>query len=293
VLLAAACNAQDVHGIVKPSADVTLAFDRPGQVAEVLVREGQLVKRGELLVRLDDSAEQKQLELLKMQAEDNIRVEAARKRLEQRRVDYQRAKDAFDEGAAAKGELDSAELEKVIADLSLQLAELEKAQSQRKYLATKLDVERMRRRSPIDGRVEEVSVEKGESVEPLTPAVRVVRIDPLWALVPVPVSKAVRLRLGQAASVEIDQSRYAEPLPFPPMQGRIIHIGSVVDAASNTLRVRVEVPNPKTVPAGLHVLVKFLPDQKEKPKDPSRSAEKTQRKGDVNVGKGELARAKP
>jgi multidrug efflux pump subunit AcrA (membrane-fusion protein) len=41
------------------------------------------------------------------------------------------------------------------------------------------------------------------------------------------------------------------------LKGKIIFVGAVVDAASGTLRVRVEVPNATRRPAGEHVLVTF------------------------------------
>ena len=40
-------------------------------------------------------------------------------------------------------------------------------------------------------------------------------------------------------------------------QGRIIFVAAVADAASGTLRVRIEVPNKARRPAGEHVLVTF------------------------------------
>jgi len=40
-------------------------------------------------------------------------------------------------------------------------------------------------------------------------------------------------------------------------EGRVVFVGSVADAASGTLRVRVEVPNKASRPAGEHVLVTF------------------------------------
>ena len=85
----AACSglrAEDaVRAITRPSNDVTLSFLRPGRVAKVLVREGDDVKVGQELVRLDNEPELAQLEQLKAQAEDDTRVRAAEAQLAQRK----------------------------------------------------------------------------------------------------------------------------------------------------------------------------------------------------------------
>ena len=49
--------------------------------------------------------------------------------------------------------------------------------------------------------------------------------------------------------------------------GRIINIATVADAASDTLRVRVEVANPLKRPAGERVAVAFTPAAEETAKD--------------------------
>jgi len=142
----------------------------------------------------------------------------------------------------------------------------------------------MRIHSPIDGRVENVQVEVGESVDRLTPVVRVVQTDPLWVDVAVPAAVAARLQPGQPATARVNPARYDPkltdkdfPLRYKLRTGKIKHISTVADAASNTRRVRVELPNPENVPAGLHVLVE-LPQQEEAATDsqPSETTKKTQ-----------------
>ena len=70
----AVCEAADIAAITRPSEDVTLSFVMPGRIAKVLVKEGDEVKAGQLLVQQDDAAELVQLEQLKAEAEDTVRT---------------------------------------------------------------------------------------------------------------------------------------------------------------------------------------------------------------------------
>ena len=114
----------------------------------------------------------------------------------------------------------------------------------------------MRLAAPIAGLVEEVSVEAGESIGTLGPVVRIVQNDPLWIDVPVPLAQARDLKLGQDAWITFPGAT-SDASP----NGRIINISAVADAASETLRIRIEVPNPLKRPAGERVAVAFAATQ--------------------------------
>ena len=49
-----------IGAITVPSADVTLSFIQPGRIAKVLVKKGDSVNGGQLLIKQDDAAEQAQ-----------------------------------------------------------------------------------------------------------------------------------------------------------------------------------------------------------------------------------------
>ena len=257
-LLAAAAPlaAQDkIEAVTKPSQDTVLSFVRPGQVAEVLVKEGDPVKAGQVLIRQDDKAELANMAQLKAQADDDTRARAAQAQLEQKRVDLRKTEGARKEGAATELEVDHAKLEVVIGELSLELTQFEQKQAGLKYQEMRLQIDRMRVVSPIDGVVERLLVEPGESVEAAGKIAQVVQIDPLWIDVAAPLAAARTLKKGQSnAVVEFDG---ADPARRSSVSGKIIHIAAVADSASGTLTVRVECPNAARRPAGEHVYVSF------------------------------------
>jgi RND family efflux transporter MFP subunit len=248
--------AEGIEAITAPSQDVTLSFVRPGHVAEIPVKEGDSVEAGQMLMRQDDQAEVVQVEQLKAQADNTLRIKAAEAELEQKKVYLQRLQEAAGRGAATEMEVELAKLDVVIAELTLELAKFDHEQDIRKYEEMKIEVDRMQLKSPFAGKVEQILIDKGESADAQQKAIRIVKTDTLWIDVPVALAQAESLKLGQAAKVE-----------FPAEEGKtvdgtIIHIAAVADAASNTVTVRVEVPNTAGRPAGEHVTVTFTTQEK-------------------------------
>ncbi len=253
--LSSPAGAQDVGAITRPSEDVTLSFVRPGRVAEILVKEGDVVKAGQLVARQDDDAERAQLAELKAQADDTVRVRAAEAQLAQKKVEYGKLQEAFEKKAVSKWDVERARLDVTIAELSLELAKFQHDQDRLKYEETRLEVERMKIVSPIDGRVEKIMVKAGESAgqsaDQKQDVIRIVKVDPLWIEAPVPIAIARALKVGVAATVSFPDGA------APDAAGRIVHVGAVADAASDTLNVRVELANPTGRMAGEHVTVRF------------------------------------
>ncbi len=242
-----------IRAVTRPSADITLSFVQPGRIVHVPFKEGDAIKVDQVLARQDDVAEQILLAQLKAQAEDLIQIQAAEASLEQKKVDLAKLEKAAANNAATSLEVEHARLDVTIAALSLALARFEHEQAGRKYQEQEVRVKNMQLKSPIDGRIEQIDIEVGESVNTLEDAVRVVQINPLWIDAPVPLQEAVRIRPGMVARIRAVGSEPGNDVA----EGRVIFVGTVADAASGTLRVRIEVPNESNRPAGEHVLVDF------------------------------------
>lgn len=248
--LAGSAVADGVAAITRPSEDVTLSFVRPGRVAEVLVREGDIVTAGQVVARQDDEAELAQVAQLKAQAEDTVRIRAAEAQREQKQVEYGKLQEAFERKAVSRWDVERAKLDVTIAELSVEMAKFQHDQDGLKYAEARIQAERMKIVSPISGRVEKIMVRAGESADEKEDVIRIVKIDPLWVDAPVPIDVARRLKAGGEASVGFPGGAVAGPC-------KIVHIGAVADAASDTLTVRVEVANPAGRMAGEHVTVSF------------------------------------
>jgi RND family efflux transporter MFP subunit len=241
----------EIRAITRPSADRTLSFVQPGRVAKIYFKEGDVVKAGQVLVQQDDAVERAQLAHAQAQSQDTTQIQASEASLAQKRVDLKKLEKAAARNAATELEVEHARLDVTMAELSVQLATFEHEQAVRKYDEAKIRVDNMSLKSPIDGRIEEILLETGESSNALADVIRVVQIDPLWIDVPVPLTQATKLACGSAAEV-----RFPGPEQVSA-QGSVVYVGAVADAASGTLRVRVEVANQSNRPAGEHVQVVF------------------------------------
>jgi len=249
----AAEPAQATKAITSPSQDLTLSLTRVGRIAKVLVRQGQNVRAGDLLVQLEDSVERRQVGLLKAKADDTSVIRGAELKLTRAKKMLAKVQVAYAGKAAPQRELEDAQLNADMAEIEVIEARLAHEQDIGKYEQAALDLERMRLTSPSDGEVERLRAKAGESVDALAPLLRLVNVDPLWIGTPVPLAIGRHLSAGRKALVRL-------PGLKAPAEGKVIHVSRVADAASKTLEVRVELPNPTARPAGEHVTVTF-PDQ--------------------------------
>jgi len=148
--------------------------------------------------------------------------------LDQKRVDLKRLEGAAKRGAATDLEVEHARLEVKIAEIR---------------------VDNMKLRSPIDGFVEKIDAEVGESVQALQDVIRVVKIDPLWIDVHIPQSELSMVDVNDTVQV-----RFPEPRSWNT-SAKVIFVAHAADAASDTRRIRVELANKGGRPSGEHVLV--------------------------------------
>ena len=238
-----------IRAITRPSADVMLSFVQPGHVAKILRKDGARVRAGEMLVQLDDTVEKIALAQIEAASLDTTQIQASQASLDQKRLDLKKLEKAALLKAVTELEVEHARLDVTIADLALKMAVFEHEQAILKFQETKERLTRMRMVSPVDGIVEQVAIEAGESINALEPVMRVVQIDPLWIDASVTLSEATVLKKGQTVKVV-----FSAPNP-QTVDGRVTYVSAMADAGSGTLVVRIEVPNKSLRPAGEHVRV--------------------------------------
>ena len=246
-------SAQTIEPITMPSQDVILSFVMPGRIDSIPVKQGDRVKTGDLLIKLDDAAEQASAEQLKRQAEDTIKIRYAEAQFDLKKVMLEKMEAAQQKSVATEIEVAQARLEAKSADLSLELARFEKTQAELKYKEVIATLKRMSLLSPFDGLVERIYEQPGVSADRDVKIMRVVKIDPLYIDAPVSRQQSSRLRLEQAVKVGFHDDSAQQT-------GKIIFIASVADAGSDTVTVRVELPNPSLRRAGERVSIDFGPE---------------------------------
>lgn len=242
--------------VTRPSKDAVMGFSLPTAVREVLVAGGQRVAKGDLLLRGDDVEDVALLEAQKIRAREDLPVQRAVKQAELAEAEYAKALEAHDAGGISEIELDRARLAAATARIDVDIARNNFEQEVAAVDRFQARVDKFRIVAPFDGYVDIVAAELGQSIGDSEPAVRIVQVDPLWIDVPVPTGRTIALDLvsGSPAWVLMDQ-----PGPARVHEARVVEVAPTADAASGTRRVRVEVPNPERLVAGLTCWVRFEP----------------------------------
>lgn len=216
---------ESFEGIIYPSEVVKASSQVPGIIEEVSVERGDLVKKGQTLARLKSGQEKALYELAK------ANVEFLRRKME-RNVELARKKLI---SAHENDEL---------------LTELKKAELQLDEVHEKLKLRTLI--STIDGVVTERMMAPGDYVGE-APVLKLARLDPLKVEVIVPARRFGSAKVGMKAEVRPE-------LPVGGVHiGKVTIVDKVIDAASSTYVVRVDIPNADLrIPSGLRCQVRFL-----------------------------------
>jgi RND family efflux transporter MFP subunit len=251
VLAPALAAAQTLDCLVNPYMVVAVSFPTEGVLDAVSVDRGDLVKEGQVLATLESSVERATVALATARAKVESALKSNQVRLDFGVRKFVRTDEMYQKNLVPLKELDEAETQKVLADLGI----LEAKENRQ---IAELDLERARAalgqrtlKSPVTGVVTERLLSPGEFVRG-TPIVKLAQIHPLRVEVIAPVALLGKLSPGMTAEV----------LPESPIGGvhpaKVTVVDRVVDAASGTFGVRLEVPNPNyRLPAGLKCKVRF------------------------------------
>lgn len=195
----------EVPGITEASAQVRVAFESAGRITRLTVDEGDEVRRGQLLARVETDIDQARIDLLENQ------VETAQK-------EYDRAKSLVEEGIGTTQQLDQAESALENAKLNLKQA--------------KVSLRRGKIYSPVSGEVARKHAEVGEFASPGVPLVDIIDGRALEVKASIPASKASVLSKGDEATIEM-------PAVGRDYTGRVVRIPASVNRKTRTLEVTV------------------------------------------------------
>lgn len=228
------------RAFTRPSRDATMGFSQPTQVQEILVKGGQSVKKGELLIRGDDREDQALLKLQQMRAETDLPIKGAKAAMDLADVEYKRLQEASAKGGASPQELDRARLTLDRATVEYQQAILNQRQEVVQIERLDARIVHLRLQAPFDGQIDNIQVDVGQSVSESDKVIRLVNVDLLWIDVPASMLDAStqRLSTGDKAWILVDLAS-----GYRLVEGKVIEVSPVADFSSRTRRVRVEFAN--------------------------------------------------
>jgi membrane fusion protein (multidrug efflux system) len=189
----------------------TLSAEVTGTVREIGFQNGAMVKKGQLIIRLDTSTEQAQLQ------------------------------SAIADAGLAKQTLERAESlrkQEVNTQAELESAQARDKQTRAAVVNIQALINKKIIRAPFDGRAGIRAVELGQVVSPGTPIVSLQTVTPIYAEFPLPQQALADVRLGQKVTLRVDV------FPGKSWDGTITTINPEVDTVTRNVRMRATLENP-------------------------------------------------
>jgi multidrug resistance efflux pump len=286
VLAAAEPDLLIAQGRLLPRNSMDQSFSIPGQVAEVLVADGDPVRAGQVLARLASSPEaqsalaraqqellsaQQALESLKTTAETNL----AQARLAQLAANdvLEKAQERFDEEDTDENQ---ARLDKAAADLALAEISLKKMQSgagidpdqqaaaearlasaQAALVSAQAAISALELVSTIDGTVVDLTLQAGQRVAAGAPMMTIADFS-TWTMKTdnLTEDEVVDVQVGQKAIVTLDA------LPSNPLNGEVTHINARYEEKRGDITYTVTLVLNQADPRmrwGMTAAVEFVP----------------------------------
>ena len=264
-------------GVTQPKAIVTVSAEIGGTATAVPVAEGQAVKAGAVLVKIDTSTLPARIEAAKAEidaattaldsamaqsrgtyAEQRAAAEAslnvARQRLE---IAEKLASQKFSapiELAQLKANYENARMTLAQIDLAKNLnSEVNIAQNKSRLATAKSNLAVLRDqlakstiKAPAGGWLETVHLERGEQIAAGAPAATILAMDELKIVVAVPQTNIGEVTLGDPVNINVAGAGMRK--------GEVTKIASITSSATRTFDVEVTVPNPeRALRAGMTV----------------------------------------
>ena len=252
--------------VVSPDNPSNAAFLVAGEVIRVGPREGDFVRKGEVLAAIDPTdytlavnaaaAQATAAQAVVEKAESPVRpevLEQARVAFERAQDEYRRMKMLYDSKSlppndfhkfAAAYEVAGQKYREAQAggqkeDREQARAVFEQAQVNERVARKRLSDATLR--APIDGFVAARLIEPGDVAAPGRPAFQIVRLDPVEVSVGVPETDIHLVREGQPAAIQVPA------LPGSAFEGTVRVINVAADPTTRTYMVRIRVPNPRHI----------------------------------------------
>lgn len=222
--------------------DVSVYSRVSANVVELFAEEGDVVRQGQLLCRLEDREirnELEQAEIAVRQAEVSLEQAQVRARLSE--ASFQRAKTLFEQGLMSQEEFDQVRLQSETDALAFTNAQRQLEAARARLEAAQIQLDYTTVESPINGVVTQRLVDVGDRVNANEVLFTTQEFPPLWARIYVPERYLASLRIGEESLVRFDS------LPGREFRGRIKLISPTVDANTGTVKVTVELPDTANV----------------------------------------------
>ena len=249
-------------GIIRPVVEVRITSDVSGEIVDIYAKEGDLVKAGDLILRIRPDLYLSQVDRASASL-GTLRAQYTRQRAEahQARTSCERTQLLFDQGAVSTAELQHAKTELEIAQSSLKAAEYAVRSGEAQLKEARENLLKTSLYAPMDGIISQMDVEKGERVVGTsqmsgTELFRIADFSRMEVTVEVGESDVVRIEDGDSVRVEIDA------YPYRSFRGKVVQIANSAKVANFGVRIELLPDSVKVLP-GMSAAVTILTDRRD------------------------------
>ncbi|HET7329336.1 efflux RND transporter periplasmic adaptor subunit [Dyella sp.] len=235
--------------LIEPAQMVELGAPVSGLIDKVLVKRGDRVSRGQVLASLDSHAEQAAADLAHYKSQLVGPTQLAQSKIEFSQRKFERRRDMAAEKLMSRQDSDDAESELKQAQAELVTAKENREQARLEFVQQSAQLNLRTLRSPFDGVVVDQMMWPGEIFEPSSTKhaiLKLAQINPLHVRVVMPMRAFGEASPGMSATIvpEILQNQH--------YAAKVTGVDRIIDAASGTFVVFIDLPNPKfDLPSGV------------------------------------------
>jgi HlyD family secretion protein len=197
-------------GKIQPEVEVKIAPEVSGELIEIPVKEGELVRRGQLLLKIKPDVYQAQVEA-QQAALNSSRSAAIRNRAEvdKAEIDYKRAMNLFNKGLLSESDRKSAETSYNMAKAALDASQFDAQRAESGLHQINDSLAKTTIYSPVDGTISSLSSRVGERVVGTiqfagTEVMRIANLNAMEARVNVNENDIVNVKIGDSARISVD-----------------------------------------------------------------------------------------
>jgi RND family efflux transporter MFP subunit len=228
-----------VVGNLVGDATVAVVPRAAGRLQDISVRLGDRVSRGQHIAKIEDFELQEQVK------QQEAALEVSRATIRQREADLklaetnaERSRNLFARQLLPKQTLDDTEARYQSAVAQLDLARAQNNQSTARLDELRINLQNTVIVSPVDGFVARRAADPGAFVGQNAPVVDVVDIGRVRLVANIVEKDLDQLQAGDDTRVEVDA------FPGEMFTGRIARVAPVLDPATRTASIEIEIPNP-------------------------------------------------
>ena len=241
--------------LIEPTQTVDISSPVTGLLDKVYVQRGDKVRKGEVIASLESTAETASAALAHYKSEMTAPTVTAESKVDFSKRKYQRRQEMFAQNYMSAQDKDEAESEMKLAESELKLAQENKEVAKLEWQQQNSLLNLRTIHSPFDGIVVNQLIFPGEVVEPSgqkKAILKLAQLNPLRVYVILPMAVFGKVKTGMKVGVNPE-------LPVGGHYfGNVLIIDRIVDAASGTFGVFLEIANPRLdVPAGVKCKAEF------------------------------------